>query len=793
MRWLATTDQEQTLRRRLALGAILILALGLRLYRLGDANLWWDEALAVWAVRKGLAGVTLWTASDVHPPLFFWSLWLWVQALGESEASVRLLPALFGVLTVFAVYQLGRQVADDSTGLLAALLTALARFHVWWSQELRMYVLAGLLGTLSLVFFVRWLRQERRPEGDSPARIVRTLVLYVLSTVGALYTIFLSANWLLVQNLIVLGAMVWSRYPERKRVLLHWLAAQVTVAALTALWVWFSWGRMSTWSVASSVSPGFVAKLYTVLLTSGVSVDIDRFLWATVLPLLATLAGSALVLSRAWHQRDATTGTNLATLVLSVLLPPVTVYLSTLPRSLFYTPHIEARYLLPFAPAFWTLLAWALSTLCRRWRPVGMALALGVFATWLVVLPGHYTGRVLHDDYQTMVRAIASQAEPDDVVLLDSGNRYPLFLYQYDQLSGERPPMESLPERDEPLTREQAADWLEENRGRHGRYWLAEVDVNLSDPDRALRQVLEEQYGAAWVEGYGHNTLLLFAPDEQAPRLSPGWVPSHTVEATSNRGQLTGLRGWDVPLSRYAHGDVLWVTLYWDTVPQSAPLLQVLNSQGLVIAGRRAGRVPEGGARERIALPITAAFPTGRFQIRLVSGSDQVILGSLRASGAPAHERPSGPEVPLSATLGGAIALRGYTVVGSKEGTLAATAGDEIVLDLYWEALSTPGANWTLFTHLVGSEFNPATQGPLWGQWDGMPGEGTWPTSTWQAGDVAVERIIIPIDPAAPAGTYTLALGLYDSSTGERAEIRVDGQDPVDQLVATTVVQVTAR
>ena len=128
-----------------------------------------------------------------------------------------------------------------------------------------------------------------------------------------------------------------------------------------------------------------------------------------------------------------------------------------------------------------------------------------------------------------------------------------------------------------------------------------------------------------------------------------------------------------------------------------------------------------------------------------------------------------------------------------EDGTLAATAGDEIVLDLYWEALSTPGANWTLFTHLVGSEFNPATQGPLWGQWDGMPGEGTWPTSTWQAGDVAVERIIIPIDPAAPAGTYTLALGLYDSSTGERAEIRVDGQDPVDQLVATTVVQVTAR
>jgi len=68
---------------------ILILALGLRLYRLADANLWWDEALAIWAVRKGLAGVTLWTAGDVHPPLYFWSLWGWVQLFGESTFAMR--------------------------------------------------------------------------------------------------------------------------------------------------------------------------------------------------------------------------------------------------------------------------------------------------------------------------------------------------------------------------------------------------------------------------------------------------------------------------------------------------------------------------------------------------------------------------------------------------------------------------------------------------------------------------------------------------------------------------------
>ncbi len=74
---------------------ILALALALRLWRLGGANLWWDEALAIWGVRKGLLGVTIWTASDVHPPLYFWSLWAWVQAFGESEFAMRSLTALW--------------------------------------------------------------------------------------------------------------------------------------------------------------------------------------------------------------------------------------------------------------------------------------------------------------------------------------------------------------------------------------------------------------------------------------------------------------------------------------------------------------------------------------------------------------------------------------------------------------------------------------------------------------------------------------------------------------------------
>jgi len=115
--------------------AILLLAWGLRLFRLGDANVWWDEALAVWAVRKGLVGATLWTASDVHPPLFFWTLWGWVQAVGESEVALRLLPAACGFLTVAAVYALARLVGGRQAGALGDGLHLFADAVLYYAQQ----------------------------------------------------------------------------------------------------------------------------------------------------------------------------------------------------------------------------------------------------------------------------------------------------------------------------------------------------------------------------------------------------------------------------------------------------------------------------------------------------------------------------------------------------------------------------------------------------------------------------------------------------------------------------------
>ncbi len=112
-----------------ALGVV-ALAFFLRVYRLGDKNIWWDEGWTVWLSQHDLSWIAWRTASDEHPPLHYWLMHFW-NAIGLDAFVGRFFSVIFGVLTVALLYRVGKQVGDKWLGVLAALLLALARFHIW--------------------------------------------------------------------------------------------------------------------------------------------------------------------------------------------------------------------------------------------------------------------------------------------------------------------------------------------------------------------------------------------------------------------------------------------------------------------------------------------------------------------------------------------------------------------------------------------------------------------------------------------------------------------------------------
>ncbi len=154
-------------RKRCLLILILLLAFALRLVRLEEREMWYDEAFAVLYAEKDIEAIIYGTvtpvegaAADIHPLLYYFFLHRWMS-LGQNPFVVRFPSVIFGLLTICLVFRLGQELFSTQAGLIAASLTAVSPFHIWYSQEARMYSLLCLATLLSIYFFVRGWKQER--------------------------------------------------------------------------------------------------------------------------------------------------------------------------------------------------------------------------------------------------------------------------------------------------------------------------------------------------------------------------------------------------------------------------------------------------------------------------------------------------------------------------------------------------------------------------------------------------------------------------------------------------------
>lgn len=143
---------------------ILILILGfiLRVINLNQ-SLWFDEAINVFYARDSnlIFYLSYYITGDFHPPGWFFILWIFTNILGTSEIIVRTPSVIFGVLTIYLTYLIGREFSKK-IGLIAALLVSLAPLHIYYSQEARPYALGALAVSLSSYFFLSFLKKPNK-------------------------------------------------------------------------------------------------------------------------------------------------------------------------------------------------------------------------------------------------------------------------------------------------------------------------------------------------------------------------------------------------------------------------------------------------------------------------------------------------------------------------------------------------------------------------------------------------------------------------------------------------------
>lgn len=142
---------------RRSFSVILLIALGLRLARLGAPSLWYDECLTAKLTSLATPSeIAQGTGLDVHPPLYYLIVAYWRRVFGSSEASLRFPSVLFGMSTLLIWKRIGETLRlPIKVILLAQCLMAISPSLLFYSQETRMYSLLTFAVSLATLGVLR--------------------------------------------------------------------------------------------------------------------------------------------------------------------------------------------------------------------------------------------------------------------------------------------------------------------------------------------------------------------------------------------------------------------------------------------------------------------------------------------------------------------------------------------------------------------------------------------------------------------------------------------------------------
>ena len=338
---------------------IVALGFGLRLYRLDAQSFWHDEAYSAGVARATPTDIVANRFSDVHPPLYYLLLHYWL-AIGQGDFVLRLFSTVLGVAGIAAMYSLGRVLCDENVGLVAATITAVAPYMIFYSQEVRMYALLFLLSTLLLTSYAHMLRT------DSPSWWAAYTVLAALS----LNTHFFSGLLILSLHLHFVICRTPRRIPWHRLAVSDGLIVLTFIPRLTVTMVQAGRVAGNYWISRPSLAQ-LLSAPHAFTLSQHVSERLVPPAFAVVLFLFIL---THLQIARELAKRGPDTAALTLTLIAfwSPLL--LTVVLSQ------WRPVYLERTLMVAVPGLYLLLSWGTARTRERFVNVALALVVGLFA-----------------------------------------------------------------------------------------------------------------------------------------------------------------------------------------------------------------------------------------------------------------------------------------------------------------------------------------------------------------------------------------------------------------------------
>ena len=237
-------DCTKIVLRYLGLVLVILLATYLRFNLIESQSLWYDEGNSAKMIFRSTMEIVSASAADVHPPGYYLLLKAWSGMMGGSEFALRSLSAFVGLVAVSGMYLIGKQIGNYMVGSLAALLGSVHPGLIYYSQEVRMYMVCTLLSVVLVYTSIR-LRDQIKTNGAALFSIWR--ILFVLCGVAGLY-IHYSFGFILVAINFACGYEIFTSDQEtRKRLVLEFVCLQVGIVVLYIPWLSTAIEHLVSW------------------------------------------------------------------------------------------------------------------------------------------------------------------------------------------------------------------------------------------------------------------------------------------------------------------------------------------------------------------------------------------------------------------------------------------------------------------------------------------------------------------------------------------------------------------
>jgi len=385
---------------RWTLVAITLAAGWFRLPGLGAEEPWFDEAFSIILAAQDLPELLRRAVADqTNPPGFYLLLWGWTRVGGFDLSWMRLLPALAGIFTVPAVTLAARATGISwSGGLIAATLAAGSPLLFAMSSELRAYAPVALVSALLLAAAA-----QRRP---------------IITAVLGLLLVMLHYFGALLVAAVALGT-IWRDRREIRTAILTGLPSALALAMWLAIVLQTadterglggnaSWIQLAGTNRLLSLSGAILATWGTTLGSIAVTITLG-----------ATLT---LAIRHATRRPDGTSDFSALRLPITAAFAPLAmvVLLELLTGRALWVD----RYLIIVLPAWFILLAHAITAPHGRWQ----ATAIATLLTWSS-LGGLYAEetRVRKTAWSKVARALSAGA-PTTICTNESFVALPLRL-----------------------------------------------------------------------------------------------------------------------------------------------------------------------------------------------------------------------------------------------------------------------------------------------------------------------------------------------------------------------------